>query len=180
VRFDGRGVSDRTEWARIRARRIGIVFQNFCLIPSLSARENVEIAMLGQVSHAHVRRARARMLLAEQGLAAREHLRPSELSGGERQRVAIARALANKPEMLIADEPTGSLDQRMSGVIMKVLTELERTAGLTLVVVTHDSSVAAHCARRIVLTDGRVTADSTAEPEAFRSADRMTGAANSP
>jgi putative ABC transport system ATP-binding protein len=159
VLFEGRPIRSRTEWARVRARRIGIVFQSFCLIPTLTARENVEVAMIGQLTGAQHRRERALALLQRMDLADRVDLRPPELSGGERQRVAIARALANKPDVLVADEPTGSLDRRSSRSIMEVLTDLQRSARTTLVVITHDPSVAAYCKRHIELIDGRVAND---------------------
>jgi putative ABC transport system ATP-binding protein len=161
VRFEGKMILGRTAWADIRARRIGIVFQNFCLVAGLSARENVEVAMLGQRSDAAARGKRALDLLGQMGLAERTHLRPAELSGGERQRVAIARALANEPDVLVADEPTGSLDQKSSRAIMEILAQLQTSIGLTLVLVTHDHAIAAYCSRQIEFVDGRIASDAT-------------------
>jgi ABC-type lipoprotein export system ATPase subunit len=161
VRFEGQMIIGRTAWAQVRARRIGIVFQNFCLIPGLNARENIEVAMLGQRRDAGARGRRALALLEQMGLAHRVHLRPAELSGGERQRVAIARALANEPDILVADEPTGSLDQKSSHSIMEILTRLQAGIGLTLILVTHDHSVAAYCNRQIEIVDGRIASDIT-------------------
>jgi len=159
VRFEGHPIESRTAWARIRAHQIGIVFQNFCLIPGLTARENVELAMLGQRLDSAARRKRALDLLDRLELAGRVNLLPAELSGGERQRVAIARALANEPDILVADEPTGSLDQKSSHLIMKTLSDLQASIALTLILVTHDQSVAAYCSRQIVMSDGRVASD---------------------
>jgi len=159
VRFDGKRIEGRNAWADIRATRIGIIFQNFCLIPTLSAEENVELAMMTQRGGAIQRRKRALALLQHVGLTARAELRPSELSGGERQRVAIARALCNKPDILIADEPTGSLDRKGSVAIMEMLRELHDRTGATLLVVTHDPSVASYCDRHIEIVDGRITRD---------------------
>ena len=159
VRFDGKKIEGRNAWADIRATRIGIIFQNFCLIPTLSAEENVELAMLNHRGGAIQRRNRVRTLLQDVGLAARAKLRPSELSGGERQRVAIARALCNKPDILIADEPTGSLDRKSSAAIMEMLRELHDRTRAALLVVTHDPSVASYCNRHIEIVDGRITRD---------------------
>ena len=159
IRVDGERIEGRNAWADIRATRIGIIFQNFCLIPTLSAEENVELAMMTHRGGAIQRRKRAMALLQQVGLSARAELRPSELSGGERQRVAIARALCNKPDILIADEPTGSLDQKASVAIMETLRELHDRTGATLLVVTHDPSVASYCDRHIEIVDGRITSD---------------------
>jgi ABC-type lipoprotein export system ATPase subunit len=159
IHFDGLVVRGRTAWARIRAQRIGIVFQNFCLISTLTAKENVEVAMLGQIGDSAGRRKRALSLLASMDLAKRVNLRPMELSGGERQRVAIARALANCPDALVADEPTGSLDQTSSRSVMRILSELQQQTGMTLIIVTHDQSVAGICGRQIELIDGRIVSD---------------------
>jgi putative ABC transport system ATP-binding protein len=157
VRFDGRAIDTRAAWARIRARQMGFVFQNFCLIPTLTAKENVEVAMLGEVAGVRARAERATALLTRLGLAERTHLHPPNLSGGERQRVAIARALANQPDVIVADEPTGSLDRKSSHAIMDILAGLQRDAGTALVVVTHDPEVAGICGRKIELVDGRIT-----------------------
>jgi ABC-type lipoprotein export system ATPase subunit len=165
VRFEGAGILGRTAWARIRARNFGIVFQNFCLIPGLSAKQNVELAMLGQRKGMKARSRRAVSLLDQMGLAERMHLRPAELSGGERQRVAIARALANEPDIILADEPTGSLDQKSSRSVMGILSQLQANTGVTLVIVTHDHSIADHCDRKIEFVDGRIFSDTARRPE---------------
>jgi putative ABC transport system ATP-binding protein len=158
VRLLGRAVAGARAWTELRGRHIGIVFQNFHLLPTLSASENVEAAMMGRVAPA-MRRARARDLLAQLGLAHVAAQAPARLSGGERQRVAIARALANAPQILVADEPTGSLDRASAQVVMKALLAAHRVGGHALVIVTHDVAVAAECARRIEIVDGHVVSD---------------------
>ncbi|MBZ9814868.1 ABC transporter ATP-binding protein [Mesorhizobium sp. CA7] len=162
VRFEGRAVNGSAAWAAVRASRIGIVFQNFCLLPSLSARENIEVALLGNLGGAQQRRARALELLAHFGLADRAMLQPAELSGGERQRLAIARALANRPKLLLADEPTGSLDVQTSQSVMDIIGNAHREFGTAVIVVTHDEDVAALCGRRVEISDGRIRSDSRA------------------
>jgi ABC-type lipoprotein export system ATPase subunit len=159
VRVDGERIEGRNAWADIRATRIGIVFQNFCLIPTLSAEENVELAMMTRRGSPTQRRKRAMALLEQVGLTERARLRPSELSGGERQRVAIARALCNNPDILIADEPTGSLDRKSSVAVMEMLRELHDRTGAVLLVVTHDPSVASYCDRHIEIVDGCIVCD---------------------
>ncbi len=158
VRFEGNVIRGKNAWAAVRARHIGFVFQNFCLIPTLTAKENVEVAMLGQLAGVGKRGERALSLLASLGLAERARMRPTKLSGGERQRVAIARALANKPKLIVADEPTGALDCKSSHAIMDILVGLQRDSGTALVIVTLDHEVAALCGRQIELVDGRVVA----------------------
>ena len=159
VVFDGATVRDRADWARIRAERIGFVFQSFCLIPSLTAAENIELAMLWQGISARARRERVAELLERLGLGARGRQHPMQLSGGERQRVAIARALANSPELIVADEPTGSLDSRSSADIIGLLEGLQRDGAITVVIVTHDRAIAERCDRRVELVDGRIVSD---------------------
>ncbi|MBC7313756.1 MAG: ABC transporter ATP-binding protein [Rhizobium sp.] len=159
VVFDGATVRDRADWARIRAERIGFVFQSFCLIPSLTAAENIELAMLWQGISAHARRERVAELLERLGIGARGRQHPMQLSGGERQRVAIARALANSPELIVADEPTGSLDSRSSADIIGLLEGLQRDGAITVVIVTHDRAIAERCDRRVELVDGRIVSD---------------------
>ncbi|MEX0853473.1 MAG: ABC transporter ATP-binding protein [Bauldia sp.] len=156
IRFAGARISGRLAWAEIRARHIGFVFQNFCLIPTLTGRENIEVAMLGQLAGAGRRRQRASELLARLSLAGRADLHPMRLSGGERQRLAIARALANQPQVIVADEPTGSLDSETGRSVIDIIAGLNRELGTTLVIVTHDREVAAVCDRRIEMVDGRV------------------------
>jgi len=142
----------------IRSKRIGFVFQQFNLIPTLSASENVALAMAPHHPSKAVRDEWARELLTRVGLGHRlEHL-PSRLSGGEQQRVAIARALANRPEVIVADEPTGNLDSESAGEVMGILTELRRD-GVTVIIATHDPEVAQHATRHLRLRDGAVVED---------------------
>ncbi|MBI1415665.1 MAG: ATP-binding cassette domain-containing protein [Limimaricola sp.] len=159
VFFDGRRVRGRASWARIRAARIGFVFQSFYLIPSLTVAENVELAMLWQTKAPAARAARVADLLDQLGIGDRRGQYPMQLSGGERQRVAIARALANRPEMIVADEPTGSLDTQTSVEIIALLEELKRTSDITIVIVTHNPDIAARCDRQVSLVDGHIVAD---------------------
>jgi len=140
----------------VRAREIGFVFQTFNLIPTLSAAENVETALVPLGLRAAVRRARAAEALAEVGLADRRNHLPHELSGGQQQRVALARALVKQPKVLLADEPTGNLDEDTRDEITGALEELWRAHGLTMVVVTHDSMVAARAQRIAVIRGGKL------------------------
>jgi putative ABC transport system ATP-binding protein len=159
IMVDGDDITDLREdsLARIRSEKIGFIFQSFHLIPSLTAYENILIPMeilgLSDVG------ARADVLLKQVDLVSRGHHYPAELSGGEQQRVAIARAFANSPKMLLADEPTGNLDSRNGQHIFDLMKQLHSTNKVTLLLVTHDPAIAAQAERRIVLTDGRVTAD---------------------
>jgi putative ABC transport system ATP-binding protein len=163
VRFEGTPVSGPRPWAEVRAKHIGFVFQNFCLIPTLTAKENVEVAMLGRIGGAAKRGERAVGLLSHLGLAERVHMKPMKLSGGERQRVAIARALANEPRIIVADEPTGALDRKSAHSIMDTLTRLQRETRTALVIVTHDREVAEGCGRQIEMVDGRIAGAPRAE-----------------
>jgi putative ABC transport system ATP-binding protein len=144
---------------RLRAREIGFVFQLHNLIPTLTAVENVELPMMGLRVRRAERRQRAAELLERVGLAPRADFSVKKLSGGERQRVAVARALANRPQILLGDEPTGSLDSKTGGEVIDLLLELRRERGLTIVLVTHDSGIAARMGRTIELRDGRVVGD---------------------
>ena len=159
VDFDGRDLAKlrETEMTKFRATSVGFVFQTFNLIPTLSAQENVETALvpLG-VSNAS-RRARAVEALTSVGLGDRLRHLPSELSGGQQQRVAIARALVKEPKVLLADEPTGNLDEATRDEIIELLEKLWRDLGLTLVLVTHDSSLARRAQRVGVMSKGRLT-----------------------
>ena len=157
VIVDGIQPRSRSAWAGVRARLIGMVFQAFNLLPTLSARENVEIPMFGVISSARARSRRAIDLLEEVGLGARGSHRPPQLSGGERQRVAIARSLANDPAILLADEPTGSLDSKTALSILGLLADLVRTRGLALVAVTHDAQIAGRADRQFQMIDGRLS-----------------------
>jgi putative ABC transport system ATP-binding protein len=145
--------------AAVRNRRIGFVFQSFFLLPRLSAQANVELPLLYTDAGKADRESRSRQVLAQVGLADRaEHL-PSELSGGEMQRVAIARALINRPEALLADEPTGNLDRTNSRLIMEIFRRLNEGQGLTMVMVTHDPEMARFARRQITLQDGMIVGD---------------------
>jgi putative ABC transport system ATP-binding protein len=140
--------------ARLRGETIGIVFQFFHLLPSLTAYENILVPM--EIARVNGAEARARALLADIGLSDRGHHYPSQLSGGEQQRVAIARALANDPAVLLADEPTGNLDSATGHQIIELLVAVNRTHGRTLVIVTHDPELAALADEVIALKDGRL------------------------
>ena len=151
------GMNDR-DIATLRRRSIGIVFQGFSLIPSLTALDNVLLPTFfsTQMMPAE-RRQRAIDLLNQVGLGARLDNRPSALSGGEQQRVAIARALINRPSVLLADEPTGNLDQATGTAVLDLLIELGRTHGTALLMVTHDPDVAARADNVVDMKDGRIT-----------------------
>jgi putative ABC transport system ATP-binding protein len=150
-----RSASER-ELVRYRRERVGFIFQSFNLLPTLTALENVESPMILAEVSSRERRARAQDLLASVGLAPRAAHKPNELSGGEKQRVAIARALANRPSLLLADEPTGNLDSKTGAAIMELLSQLLQAGGLTLILVTHDLELAGRADRIIHLRDGLV------------------------
>jgi len=142
---------------QIRATEIGFIFQGFNLIPTLSAQENVETALAPLNLPGAERTQRAADALASVGLAERGSHRPAELSGGQQQRVAIARALVKSPSVLLADEPTGALDEETRDDIMDLLEDLWRDRGLTLVIVTHDTAVARRAERRLRIANGTLT-----------------------
>jgi len=146
-----------SELCKIRRNKIGFVFQTFNLLPYLSAVENVEIPMENTKKPKSERRKRARELLVLVGLAGREEHRPQRLSAGEQQRVAIARALANDPAIILADEPTGNLDTKNKYEIVRLLARLNIDRGTTVVMITHDSQVASHSERMLLLQDGKIT-----------------------
>jgi putative ABC transport system ATP-binding protein len=152
-RYDGLADDDLT---RLRRERMGFVFQFFNLLPSLSALENVMLPALIARRSTDEMRARAQELLTRVGLHGRAEHTPSELSGGEQQRVSIARALLLRPHLVLADEPTGNLDSHAGAEILRVLRELNRDEGVTVVMVTHDPSAAAIADRIVFLRDGRV------------------------
>jgi predicted ABC-type transport system involved in lysophospholipase L1 biosynthesis ATPase subunit len=159
IRVDGQdlGRLDEDALARLRREKIGYVFQSFHLIPTLTALENVAVPL--ELAGAADPAARAAALLAEVGLAARRHHYPAQLSGGEQQRVALARAFANRPPLLLADEPTGNLDSKTTAEIMALLSDLNQTQGTTLIVVTHNALVARAARRIVTLRDGQIQSD---------------------
>ena len=140
--------------AKLRGAKIGFVFQSFHLIPSLTALENILVPM--EIAGRRDSAARARVLLAEVGLAERGHHYPSQLSGGEQQRVAIARALSNEPVIGLADEPTGNLDSSTGHHVIELLLGINQSRGTTLVIVTHDTEIASMADARIFLKDGKI------------------------
>lgn len=146
------------ELAEIRNAEIGFVFQVFNLLPRSTALDNVMLPMVYAGIRKNERKSRATDMLGDVGLADRMHHKPNELSGGQRQRVAIARALVNRPSILLADEPTGNLDSKISEEIMKLFAEIHRR-GNTLVMVTHEESIARHAHRIIRLKDGEIESD---------------------
>lgn len=151
---------------RYRREEIGLVFQLHNLLPHLDARQNVEIAMFGTHRSGAERAARAESLLDEVQLEGKTRRRPPELSGGERQRVALARALANDPALLLADEPTGSLDSVAVEHTLALFLRLRAERGVTIVMVTHDAGVAAVAGRLVVMRDGRIVGDEPSGPVA--------------
>ncbi len=151
---------DEDALARLRGEKIGFVFQFFHLVPSLTAIENIQIPM--EIAGRADAAARAQALLDEVGLHDRGHHYPSQLSGGEQQRVAIARALANNPPLILADEPTGNLDSTNGRHILDLLLQVKAARGVTLVMVTHDPSIAAIADARLVLRDGRQVSEDLA------------------
>src|SRR5439155_14436579 len=159
VELDGQDLTGlrESQLTKVRATSIGFIFQTFNLIPTLSAQENVEAALVPLGVGAGPRKERARQALAELGLDDRARHLPSELSGGQQQRVAIARALVKKPAVLLADEPTGNLDEGTRDEIMTLLEDLWRDRGLTLVTVTHDSSVARRAQQTAIMRNGLLT-----------------------
>jgi putative ABC transport system ATP-binding protein len=156
--FDGRDVAGLSgaEQARFRNKRVGFVFQSFHLLPRTSALDNVELPLV--YADGAVPRGLGRKALDIVGLADRIHHTPAELSGGQQQRVAIARALVNEPDLLLADEPTGNLDQKSAAEIIEILHTLNQS-GRTIVLVTHDLVMAAYAQRTIHIERGRIVAD---------------------
>lgn len=157
--IDGVDVSklNDNELAKIRGEKIGFIFQFFYLIPSLTALMNVELPMTFLSYSIKDKEKRAKELLKMVGLESRMQHRPSQLSGGESQRVAIARALANNPQIILADEPTGNLDSKSGKEVMEILEKLNKERKVTLIIVTHDTSIARHAERIIKLRDGAIT-----------------------
>jgi putative ABC transport system ATP-binding protein len=166
LHFEGRELArlgDR-ELAELRLKTIGFIFQQFNLIPTLTAAQNVEVALAPAGLDRDARKARTRELLESVGLAGRAGHLPSQLSGGEQQRVAIARALANNPHVLLADEPTGNLDTTTGEEIMALLKGLSTRGGHTVVLITHDTEIAAQAPRVVRMQDGRLLPLEAAAP----------------
>ena len=159
VLIDGISPVGNRQWSRLRARRFGFIFQFFNLLPTLTALENVMIPMFGTGKNSAARTSTAQALLARVGLSKRSSHLPSQLSGGERQRVAIARSLANDPDILVADEPTGNLDERTSEEIMDLVTEIHRDEAKTIVLVTHDPRFINRAGRILRMSDGTVVSE---------------------
>ncbi|MFL6246051.1 MAG: ABC transporter ATP-binding protein [Thermoanaerobaculia bacterium] len=155
--LDGEDVAEMSgkQLARIRNQKLGFVFQTFNLLPRATILKNVELPLLYAGVDSDERRARALQALDRVGLANRAKHRPNELSGGQRQRVAVARALVNTPSLILADEPTGNLDQKTGGDIIRLFEEVA-AAGQTIIIVTHDPAIAARTQRRIRIVDGLI------------------------
>jgi putative ABC transport system ATP-binding protein len=165
IKFDGRDLArlPETYLTDVRAASIGFVFQTFNLIPTLSAQENVEVALIPQRLSAAQRRDRASAAVASVGLGDRAKHLPSEMSGGQQQRVGIARALVKEPRVLLADEPTGNLDVDTRDEIMALLEALWRDRGLTLVLITHDAAIARRAQRIATLDEGHLSIETDEE-----------------
>lgn len=162
--YRGADYAGMPDLAAFRARKLGFVFQSFHLLPTLTAAENVQIPMFEMPWGLEERKSRANALLEAVDMGKRASKRPAQLSGGERQRVAIARALANEPELILADEPTGSLDSANAAHVLDLLCSLHDSHGVTVLVVTHDPDVAARAGRVARMRDGRVVAQRAAAP----------------
>ena len=164
--LDGQLVSNMLddELASVRNRKIGFVFQTFNLLPRQTALENVALPLLYAGINRSARRKKALEALQRVDLANRSTHKPSELSGGQRQRVAIARALVNNPSILLADEPTGNLDQRVGSEIIRLFERLNSEEGVTLVMVTHDHKIASLAKRQVEIVDGEIVSDKSGSP----------------
>ncbi len=161
IRWDGTPVGHRPdrERARLRLKGVGFIFQRFYLLPTLTALENIELPMRALRVPRAERTRRAGDLLEEVGLHGKERSFPHQLSGGEEQRVAVARALANRPGVLLADEPTGELDSGNAAAILALLERVRADRDATLVLVTHNPEVARHARRHVTMRDGRIASD---------------------
>ena len=159
--LEGEDVAELSEnrLAKVRNDQIGFIFQQFFLLPKLSAQKNVELPLIYAGKSPRERKQRAQQFLEKVGLSDRSHHLPSELSGGQKQRVAIARALSNDPAIILADEPTGSLNS-VNKEVVDLLTQLNRE-GKTIVMVTHEPEIADYARRKIVIRDGEITQDTT-------------------
>jgi putative ABC transport system ATP-binding protein len=165
ILLDGEDITflNEDQMALLRGRKIGFVFQSYHLVPTLTAEENV-LLPLELAGNGHGGRARARQLLERVGLGARRDHYPVQLSGGEQQRVALARAFALQPPILLADEPTGNLDSATGALVLELLLALNREQGATMVLVTHEQSIARCADRSIVLRDGLIASNEGARP----------------
>ena len=163
--LNGQEIEDLTEaeLAHIRSQEIGFIFQNSQLLPRLTARKNVELPLIYAGVSPRERKKRAREMLTRVGLADRMHHYPNQLSGGQQQRVAIARALVGNPSILLADEPTGALDQKTGRQVMALFEELNRE-GRTVIMITHDMNIAAYAKRVVHIIDGELTEDDQSRP----------------
>lgn len=166
VTFAGIASPSAGAWTRLRATRLGVIFQEFNLLPTLSAAENVEVAMFGVVPSAAERRRRALERLDEVSVAYCAHRRPAQLSAGERRRVGIARSLANDPDVLLADEPTSNLDTTTAAAVLDLLFRLQRRRGMAMAIVTHDPVVVARCPCCLHVVDGRIVVGDAAAARA--------------
>lgn len=171
IRVNGEEITSKRDLSSYRARSIGLIFQLHNLLPNLTASENVQVPMYETERSTGDRRERAEELLRLVGMGDKVKKRPTQLSGGERQRVAIARALANDPPIVLADEPTGSLDSKASQQALDLLRDVQRGQAVTLVLVSHDSRIAAAADRTVHMLDGKINSQSAnespqAEPKA--------------
>lgn len=159
--FEGRSIEklSRVQLAALRSRRIGFVFQSFNLLKRTSIVDNVALPLMYQGVGRRERRRRGTEMLERVGLGDRLRHQPNQLSGGQQQRVAIARALVTRPAVVLADEPTGNLDSRTSVEIMQVLTQINREAGVAIVLVTHEADIAGYAERHVVFRDGQIVQD---------------------
>ena len=162
--YRGNSVPDHPDPAAYRAREVGFIFQAFHLLPTFTASENVQIPMFETDRSVSDRKERAIELLKLVGLEERLNHFPSKLSGGERQRVAIARSLANGPSVLLADEPTGNLDSENAHLVLDLIIRLQQEQGRTLILVTHDPSIAGRASRTLRMKDGRIVSDQPSAP----------------
>jgi len=163
---NGEEITDKRDLSRYRARTIGLIFQLHNLLPNLTAEENVQVPIYETGLSPAKRRRRAQELLTLVDLADKANKRPAQLSGGERQRVAIARALSNDPPIILADEPTGNLDSKAGQHILAALREIQRQRGVTLVLVSHDPTIAGAADRIVHMLDGRIEDADGTESEA--------------
>ncbi|MFT3672819.1 ABC transporter ATP-binding protein [Aestuariivirga sp.] len=150
---------DNDRRALLRRNYLGFVFQGFNLLPRTTALENVELPLVYRGMSRSEREQRAAAALRAVGLEGRENHTPSELSGGQQQRVAIARAIVTDPLVLLADEPTGNLDTARSHELMRLVTDLNRTRGITIIMVTHEEDIAAYAGRKVIFADGKIRSD---------------------